>query len=155
MIAELVSVIQSTVPSRIRSTIDVGQRLGVGVVVDGDLVDIGQLLELVLEERSAAIGAGQQDLAARGHAARGPRPAPRSDRIRARDRRAGDSRRGPPPSSDRSPRASDGPGPAGRGLALRAAEEEPNAVGRREDQPVVVVQAIDRRVERRRVGDRA
>ena len=42
--AELVSVIQSTEPSRIRSTTASGKRLGIGVVIDGDLVDIGQLL---------------------------------------------------------------------------------------------------------------
>ena len=99
----------------------VGQRLGVGVVVDGDLVDIGQLFEFVLEERTSSIGAGQQDFAARWR--RGPRlpRAPPSDNCPGRDRREGDSRRGPPRSPDRSPRVSGGPGHAGRDLAHPAA----------------------------------
>ena len=36
-----------------------GQRFGVGIVIDGNLVDIGQLLKLFPEDGSSAIGAGQ------------------------------------------------------------------------------------------------
>ena len=35
--------------------------MGVGIVIDGDLVDIGQVLELVPEHGPPAVGAGQQD----------------------------------------------------------------------------------------------
>ena len=57
----------------------VGQRFRVGVVVDGDLVDIGQLFEFILEERSSSIGAGQQDFAAREPRGPGPPRGPPSD----------------------------------------------------------------------------
>ncbi len=61
MIAELVSVIQSTEPSTIRVEDGGGEALGIGVAVDGDLLDVGNAPEFVLEQRPAAIGAGEQD----------------------------------------------------------------------------------------------
>ena len=65
VMAELVSVIQSTRAVQDPFHDGVGQGLGVGVVVDGYLVDVGQLLaQLVLEDGSSAIGAGEQDPAA-------------------------------------------------------------------------------------------
>ena len=61
VMAGLVSVIQSIVPAMIRSTTDSGNARGVGIVVDGNLVDFGQLFELVLEDCPSAIGASKQD----------------------------------------------------------------------------------------------
>ena len=71
MIAELVRVIQSTEP--VGDPVDDGgrERLGVGVAVDGDLLDVGDAPELVLEDGPAAVGAGEQDAAAGDAAGQG------------------------------------------------------------------------------------
>ena len=45
--AELVSVIQSTVPAEIRSSTFGGQCLDVGILIDGNLVDSGHLGQLI------------------------------------------------------------------------------------------------------------
>ena len=43
MIAGLVNVIQSIVPAMIRSTTGSGSACGIGVVINGDLVDFGHV----------------------------------------------------------------------------------------------------------------
>ena len=99
----------------------VGQGLGIGVVVDGYLVDIGQLLQLLLQEGSSSIGAGEQDPAAPGMLAEDLGERLGAIGVRAPDPLGDGTGQGPRPSPDRSPRVSDVPGPAGRGLVVRAA----------------------------------
>ena len=116
VIAELVRVIQSTVPpfepvDHLRR-----QGLGVGVAVDGDLLDLGDPRQLVLQQGPAAIGAGQQDPTA---GTSGPRasasPSERNDSGTTSARRR--NRPAPRPSPGRSRRASGGRAPGGRGRA--------------------------------------
>ncbi len=114
------------------------ESIGVRVVINGDLVDIGQLFKLILEHGASAIGAGEQNSSSRHMRPQCGRQSLGTKRFGNQISAANESWPGPPQLPDRLQRALRCPiTRRSRPRFDEPLHEKSHAVGRGEHQPVV------------------